>query len=413
VFDGGRYQEIPAAELKALITEHLRNTDTKVTTHTMAAVLLCLNSMTMVRGTVEPGSWLDDVNGADVLVAQNGNVSFSDRDRDTGRPKLLRHSPSFFGLTKLPYDYDPEADCPLWRTFIEQIMSEDQEYVTLLQQWLGYLFRRDLHEHKFLLMVGEGSNGKGVFCDVVEHLVGRENISHVSLSLFGRPFSLFDTLGKIANITAESHHLIEESGESMLKSFVAGDSMSFERKFRDPVNATPTAKIMIATNSLPRFSDKTFGLWRRVLLVNFRETFTGSRQIKGLADELKRELPGILNWALAGLESLNAHNGFSIPAAHEAELEQYRRDADPCRAFLLERYTESANGEYIGCAEAYEAYRRWCETNGCRPMNERTFGQQVRRVFPNTDRTRLRFDGERAYVYKGLMESWPPVPICP
>lgn len=404
VFEGGRHREIPVAELKAEIAEYLRKDGIKITTQLVSATLLCLNGLLMIRSYVEPGSWLDGINGAEVVVAGNGNISYTDRDKQ-GRPKLLKHNPSFFSLTRLPYNYDPDATCGLWESFIAQAMSDDMDYVTLLQQWLGYLFRHDLREHKFLLMVGEGGNGKGVFCDVVESLVGPENVSHVPLSLFGRPFSLYDTLGKTVNITAESHHLVEEQGESILKSFVAGDAMSFERKFRDPVNAKPTAKVMIATNSLPRFNDKTFGLWRRVLLVPFRQTFTGDAQVKGLADELKQELPGILNWALKGLESLNKIGGFSIPAAHEAELEQYRRDADPTRAFLLENYATTLNGQYVPCYEMYQTYKQWCDENGFRAMNSRSFGQQVHRVFPNIKVGRPGSGNSRTRVYLGVASN--------
>lgn len=398
VYRHGIYRELPVAELKAEIAEYLRTTGTKLSTHTMAAVLLSINGILMVRHHVQPGTWMDDIDGPEGIVATNGNVTFANE-----RPKLLPHSPSFFSLTRLDYPYDPEATCPMWKAFVAQVMSGDSEYVTLLQQWCGYLFRRDLREHKFVVLVGEGSNGKGVFCDVVESLVGPENVSHIPLGLFSRPFSLYGTLGKVVNVTSESHHLVEDAAETQLKAFVAGDAMSFERKFRDPVNAVPTAKVMIATNHLPRFNDKTFGLWRRVLMVPFNETFRGNRQNKGLAAELKTELPGILNWAIEGLESLSRNGGFSIPARHEEHVEEYRRDADPTRAFLLDNYEPTTIEAGVPCGELYEAYRQWCDLNGCRPMNERTFGQQVRRVFPNVERVRPGSGTGRTWVYRGIL----------
>ena len=401
VYDDGYYRRMAEGELKAILTGYLRESDIRVSSHFVNSVLLCINADCMIEGRVEPGSWLNEINGAEVVVAENGNISFTDRDKD-GRPKLLRHTPDFFSLTQLPYAYDPAATCPLWEAFVSDVMSNDPEYVTLLQQWCGYLFRRDLREHKFLLMVGEGSNGKGVFSELVEALVGPDNVSHVPLARFGQAFSLYSTIGKTVNISSESSHLVEDSAETLLKSFVAGDTMIFERKYRDAVDAKPTAKVMIATNALPRFNDKTFGLWRRVLLVPFRQTFDAARQIKTLAQELKKELPGILNWALEGLESLTWNNGFSIPAAHEVEIDEYRRDADPCRAFLLDTYEPTPNGDYVVGKEAYATYQAWCEANGCRPMNERTFGQQVRRVFSNVDRIRSGGGGYRPWVYRGI-----------
>lgn len=404
-FDDGRYREIPVAELKAEIAGYLRISDTKVTTHTMAATLLCLNSMIMVRHYIEPESWLDDINGADVVVAANGNVSFSDRDAG-GKPKLLRHSPSFFSLTRLPYDYDPKADCRTWKAFVSDVMSNDDEYVTLLQQWCGYLFRRDLDDQRFMLLVGDGSNGKTVFCDVVESLVGPANVSHVPLALFGRPFSLWATVGKRANITTESHHLVDDQAETLLKAYTSGDPITFERKYREAVDARPTAKVMVSTNALPRFQDRSNAIWRRLLLVPFNQTYGAERRIKGLAGELKKELPGIFNWALEGLESLNQHNDFIVPASHAEQIEQYRRDADPARAFLVENFTPSANGESVQAADIYSQYRTWCNETGCRALSDRMFGQSVRRVFPAAERVRLRYGTQRPWAYKGIMENW-------
>jgi len=397
----GFYRRVPTPEVKAEIVHYLRQTGIRVTTHLVAAVLLCLNGLVMIRSEVEPGAWLDDLNLPPALVVRNGRIVLGDHD-DKGRPKRLPHSASLFSLTALSYDYNPEADCPRWERFMNEIMSGDVEYVTLIQQWCGYLFRHDLREHRFLMMVGDGSNGKGVFCEVVESLVGSANVSHVPLGMFARPFSLHGTLGKTVNITAESCHTVEDTAETVLKSFVAGDAMTFERKFRDPINAIPTAKIMIATNALPRFNDKTFGLWRRVLLVPFQQTFTGSRQNKRLAAELKEELPGILNWALKGLESLSANEGFDIPQEHDLLIEEYRRDADPCRAFLLEHYVTTPNGEYVPCDTMYQNYRRWCKNNEARAIDGRQFGQQVRRIFPNASIGRPGKGNSRRRVYRGI-----------
>ena len=77
------------------------------------------------------------------------------------KPVLRKHTPGYFTLTQLPYDYDPDAKCPDWLNFLDDVMEGNEELILLLQQWTGYLFSRDLREHKFLLCVGEGANGKG------------------------------------------------------------------------------------------------------------------------------------------------------------------------------------------------------------------------------------------------------------
>jgi putative DNA primase/helicase len=173
---------------------------------------------------------------------------------------------------------------------------------------------------------------------------------------------------------------------------IGADPFTFERKFRDPVHAVPTAKLMIATNALPRFNDKTLGIWRRILLVPFDKTFDEEQQDKNLAQEItNKELPGIFNWALDGLRSLNKSHGFVSPARNDRLLEEYRCDSDPTRAFLVEHFTASPNAQEgrLACSEVYKRYQEWCQGNGCHPLGERAFGQQVRRVFPGVERRRL------------------------
>lgn len=263
VWDNGCYYMITDPEIKAQIAEYLHEFGMPVTTNNISAIMICLHKLTGVGREVTLNSWLDGVNGARVFPMANGNVSFSDINQETGSPRLLPHTPWYFTLSKVDYHYDPEADCLLWKDFMPDIMEGRMEYVSLLQQWVGYLFRPDLNEQKFLLCTGEGANGKGVFFEVIKALLGEHNCSQLGLSSFNpkvNRFGLYSTLGKMVNMTNESSHIIEHEGETVLKSYVAGDTMSFERKFREPLSAKPTAKIMISTNALPRFNDRTHAI---------------------------------------------------------------------------------------------------------------------------------------------------------
>jgi putative DNA primase/helicase len=402
VYRDGRYSRMTTDELKAGIVGFLHEQQIPLSEHYVACIVRALTHLCLIESGQELNSWLDGINGAQVIPAANGNISLTDRDQE-GKPRLLPHTAKYFSLSRLPYDYDPMAQCPRWIAFLEDVMQGDRQYIDLIQEWCGYLFRPDLREQKFLLCVGEGANGKGVFSEVVQELVGRENCSQVSLTRFANPFALYTTLGKLVNATNESSHTIEEEAETVLKAFVAGDRLTFERKFKEPIHAVPTAKVMIATNALPRFNDKTWGIWRRILLIPFDRTIPEDQQIRNLAQEiLGKELPGILNWSLAGLSRLN-RSGFTIPEKSKDLMEEYRQDADPARAFLSERYTFSPNAFGVECGTVYKEYKSYCESNGCCALSNRQFGKQVRRVFPEVDRDRPGSGGNRPWLYRGLV----------
>ncbi|MHC4573082.1 MAG: DNA primase family protein [Planctomycetota bacterium] len=413
IWQEGCYVRVSDEETKRLVTKHIQTInqtavyDTQqhvsITSQRINNILQCLKGRIGIAEQTELYSWPDGREKLIYTISVNNGLLMLDR---TGRgPQLIKHTPEYFTLTKLPYDYDPNAKCEQWAEFLNDVLLSRGDYTLLLQQWTGYLFRPDLREQKFLLCCGEGANGKGVLFEVIGALVGKENCSEVPLSRFSHPFALYGTLGKVVNMTNESSHIISDDAETMLKSFVAGDRLTFERKFKEQLSAYPTAKIMIATNALPRFNDKTQGIWRRILLVPFDKVIPEDEQIKDLADQLKRELPGILNWGLEGLRKLQDAGGFTIPENSRQLIEDYRRDADPARAFLLESYRQSHDDRSVSCKELYEAYRQYCDDNGCKPMSNTTLGQQVKRAFPDVLRTRTGGRGSREYVYQGLVSQ--------
>lgn len=269
----GRYREVREEtvriNLAAWLQKDLERVRAKlgvtyqVTRELVGNILLNLDPLIAVGETCELNSWLDFQERPLVIGLRNGLLSLADFDKGAA-PRLLGHTPDYFNTACLPFDYDPQADCPLWKHFLDDVMLGRADLIAMLQQWVGYLFRPDLREQKFLLCVGEGANGKGVFFEVVQALVGRDNCSQVPLCRFGNPFALWPTFGKLLNATSESTHIIEEEAEGILKAFVAGDAFTFERKYRDPFHATPTTKVMIATNALPHFNDKTQGIVARL-----------------------------------------------------------------------------------------------------------------------------------------------------
>ncbi len=377
----------------------------RITPGFVRTVLLNLDPNIMIRESTEWNDWLDKCEGTPppvhprVVAVQNGLLSLEAESA----PQLLGHTPNYFNAACLPVVYDPQATCPRWTAFLDDVTNGWQEPLDLLQEWVGYLLRPDLREQKFLLCVGEGANGKSVFFEVVHALLGRDNCSTVSLSRLAHPFSLYATLGKMANLTSESTATLAEEAESILKAFVAGDTLTFERKFRDPLHAVPTAKLMVATNALPRFADKTNGLWRRVLLVPFDKTIPEAQQNKTLArDIIASELPGVFNWALAGLAALNARGYFEPCLGGAHRLEEHRREVNPAHAFLTDTYTAEVNGPGLPAPQVYQAYVQWCQESGYRPVGVSQFGHQVKRTFPDCRIIHRRTATGRITVYAGL-----------
>ncbi len=189
----------------------------------------------------------------------------------------------------------------------------------------------------------------------------------------------------------------------MFKGMVSGDRMSFQRKYREPLDAVPTAKLMISTNHLPQFSDKSYGVWRRLLFVPFEKCIPEHLQNPDLTEELSAELPGIFNWARDGLARLEADGEFANPKKCIEAVAQYRRDVNPARAFLLDNYICGLEYEGLPSGEVYDSYTTWCCINGHRPMSNTRFGKEVKRTFPTVTHVQSRRNGRRIRIYSGMV----------
>ncbi len=400
---GTHYREEAESDLEAKLIHFLDATFFKLTKTAVANVLLCLKAETNVNAHREMPTWLDGTTGGNWLAMKNGILDIAALLK--GRTDVLvPHTPRYFSANVLPYDFDPSAECPKWLSFLDRNLEGDQERIALLQEFSGYCLSPGLTAHKFLFHEGEGANGKSVACAVLTAMLGTANVSSVPLEQFGERFALYPTLGKLANVASEIGE-IDKVAEGILKSFTSGDGIQFDRKHRDPITARPTAKLVFASNNRPRFSDKSGGLWRRMILMPWRVVIPEADRVRGMDSpqwwQDQGELPGILLWAIAGLWQLEQQGGFTKSAVCEAALAEYRAESNPARLFLDERFKFDCES-WVICEDVYKPYTEWSKSNGFLPLSAATFGHEIRRAFPKVERRWKLANGERFTAYFGL-----------
>lgn len=383
----------------------------KVTSGRVNNVLLALESLCVLGSdqVEEMPAWLDGRGGTvskGCIALRNGILDLDALLAEKDQAEyLLPHTPAWFSSICLDYDFDPGADCPRWKQTLFSNLENDPERISLLQEWAGYLLTPDTSQQKFLILEGEGSNGKSVYCAGIEAMLGSANVSHIQLELFGQRFALTDTLHKLANIAADCGEM-DKVAEGYLKSFTGGDRMYFDRKGVPGFSASPTARMMMATNNRPRFSDKSGGVWRRMMLVPFNREVLESERIVGMDKHewwhASGELPGILCWAIAGLYRLRKAGRFTRPALCQEMLDEYRLEINPARSFLEETCEANSFGS-TSAGDLYSAYKKWCSEFGYKPLAERQFGKEVHRKFPQCKKRRGGNKENRFWYYDGVI----------
>jgi P4 family phage/plasmid primase-like protien len=404
VWDGRRYLEVSEEAMLSILRLYLERFTCQLANSVVSNILASVRALTFLSEQVEIGRWLDDPERAgNWLALQNGILDIG--AFLAGREDVLRpHTPQWFSPVCLPYEFNRQAPCPKWRDALEHNMEGDRERIQLLQEWAGYNLVYDTSEQKFMTLAGDGGNGKSVYCAGLTGILGDENVSHLALEAFGERFKLFDTYGKLANIAMEVGEL-DRVAEGTLKQFTAGDRIGFERKYKDTVNAAPTARVTLSCNTLPRYSDRTSGIWRRLLLVPFRVKIEDAQNVKGMCEpewwREQGELPGMLLWALRGLRRLRRQNGFTRSETCQTALEEYRQDSNPAAMFLAEHVVEAPAGQIV-TSRAYQVYVAWCDENGFKNLASNKFGAEIKRAFPKAKPAQISWAGSRVRGYTGV-----------
>jgi putative DNA primase/helicase len=388
VYEGTHYKEIHKENLLVEILAFLQDQKalaSKATTSTARNILMNIAAIVKVPDEIETPCFLSATqrNGGRLISFQNGIL-----DLDSymmGKIFLMKHTPDFFSFNSLPFSYKSKAKCPTWRNFLDEVLP-DPNLQMIVQEWFGYNLTYDTSHQKFVIMVGLGGDGKSVIANVLEELLGEANVSSVSLEQFdpSRTFPLYDMIGKLANITREVGDL-NKVAEGVLKTVVAGEKMTLERKGRDPSLEKFTAKLTFLTNVVPRFRDRTEGLWRRVLFVPFGvQTLDPKKQnrnlVKGSWWIQSGELQGVMNWALAGMVRLTKRGYFVEPKASLNMKAEYKEEANPAATFLLENY-EIKNGGNLNSNELYSKYAQVIRAQGGTPLGKGLFTREVKNIF--------------------------------
>ena len=139
----------------------------------------------------------------------------------------------------------------------------------------------------------------------------------------------------------------------------------------------PQFKLHLTTNYKPSVYDNSFGLWRRINLIQWSVIVKAEDQDKQLLDKLKSELSGILNWALAGLQDY-LKNGLQTPKSVLNDTAEYRHETDSIGLFL-EECTVTGDIQFRAKArELYSCYGEWAKSTGRQPLNNTRFGNALR-----------------------------------
>lgn len=330
-------------------------------------------------GRPKRGVAVNRINIDESLNLANGALSLKSLE-------LRPHSKDDLFTYCLDYEYDPNADCPLFKKYIADVLvlegttTTDENLVMLFQELLGYSLTPDTRHEVMVWMFGEGGNGKSVAISVVEALLGPMSMS-IDFQSVGMPgnYDLADIPGKRVLFSTEAERN-KVMAEGYIKRIVTGDTINTRPIYGSPLSFRPTAKIWWAMNDKPIIKDTTDSMWRRMKLIPFYRKFEeGKNADVDLPTKLMAELPGILNWAVEGLMRLTLNGRFTKSTASEEAKQQYREEANPVAQWVN---TMTVRTDYPATLQGalFREYTRWCEEQKEHASTSTQFGKDLKRL---------------------------------
>jgi len=332
--------------VRSALTEGL---EAQYSAHTMSETKDHIRGRTLVSE--------DDMGGPEGLIAAANCVI--DLNEQTSRD----HSPEYRFLSRLGCEFDPNATAPRFKAFLNEVVPSDTERAKL-QEYAGYtLMHWGLPYHKALFLVGPTASGKSTFLDTINAMLGEGTVSSLTpQQLTGERFAGAELYGKWANIRNDiPAATVKNTGA--FKEIIGGDNIKAERKRKDPFMFEPTAKHLYAANELPATETDDEAFYRRILLVPFPETIPEAERDKHLDDKLQSELPGVLNWAIEGLQRLLGNGGFTGDHSPGRTQDTWQKWSDSVSRFKDAAIDEGGNDE-IPKSKLYAAYLEYCRQEG-------------------------------------------------
>jgi putative DNA primase/helicase len=317
-------------------------------------------------------------------------ISLVNIDKLNGNPSLLRTKSNHYDLQEtkviesglktnyminmLGSNFDTEAKAPKWEKFISEIVSNNLEYAGFLQRLIGYILSGYTVEQCLFILIGTGANGKTVFTETIKNLLGTyANMADKKLlakngkgadkeisNLIGKRLVILNELDSDTKIRIDT-----------FKKITGSDSLCFEFN-KQHVEFQNTAKIFILSNTFPDIQDYTYATWRRIKILPFNNQFDGENRDLFLIEELKNELPGILNWAIKGYKLWREEGYLRDPEIVIKAKQDVLYKLDPVALFIDEKCNLNESAK-CSSAELYSAYKEWCKDD-IQPFASNKFG---------------------------------------
>jgi len=268
--------------------------------------------------------------------------------------------------------YRPEAKHPLWESFLQTFLP-DEDYRHFVQRAFGYglLGRNPLRLIVFLQ--GGTSTGKSTILRAVENALGGYASTIQANALFrekqdaGPAPEIITAIPK-RMVFASEVGIHNRLHADVIKRLTGGDPLSARALYSNQVvTQVPMFTPYIATNSMPTITDGDDALWRRLLVLPFDHSVDPDTVPRQAIESVPEALEAVLAWLVEGLLD---YLEFGLkredwPKQITSRMAKFVEGTSDFQQFLSSTVVKESDGR-VEAEKLYQAYRTWGLQEGMR-----------------------------------------------
>jgi putative DNA primase/helicase len=269
------------------------------------------------------------------------------------------------------------GECPMWRRFLDRVTDGNPELQEFLQRVVGYCLSGCIREHALFFLYGTGANGKSVFLSTLAGLLGdyaktAPASAFTASSTDQHPTDLAGLRGA-RFVTAIETEDGRWWAEAKIKSLTGGDPITARFMRQDFFQYVPQFKLIVAGNHKPGLRSVDEAIRRRLHLIPFTVTIGEQERDADLAEKLKTEYPGILQWAIGGCLAWQ-RDGLNSPGIVRSATSDYLAAEDAVGRWIEDRCCVE-DGYWTAGAALFADWQQWSDRTGEHSGTQKRFTQ--------------------------------------
>ena len=242
-------------------------------------------------------------------------------------------------------------------------------FETMLEVSASVFVKKQIDE-KANMNLGHGENGKSVYLKYVIALLGKNNVSNISLQeMTEDKFMLAELNGISANIYTDlEKNELRHTGK--IKLITSNEGIQVQKKHGHPFTLYPFCKLIFSCNRFPKVFDQGQGFFRRWIIViwerNFENDPERDSQLLEKLTSNKEEMNLVFSCLVHLARKLNNVGKFTHSRDWKTIQKEWNANADPMDDFVNKYIKDSETNKTK--RETYKFYKEIMLSKGETPL---------------------------------------------